>query len=61
MSVEITVQETTGRKATTLRALSLLTRFLMSFVVKLRAATASKDSKSLILLVVVLVLVWVPC
>jgi hypothetical protein len=33
----------------------------MSFVVKLRAATASKDSKSLIPLVVVLVLVWVPC
>ena len=53
------LQETTGPRVTTLKAQSLLTKFLMSSVVKLRAATACRVSRSHTPLVVVLVLVWV--
>lgn len=57
----IRFQATTGPRVTTPRVPSLSIKFLMSFAVKLRAATASKASRSPTLLVVVPVPVWERC
>jgi hypothetical protein len=51
---------TTGRRVITLRALNSLTPFSTSLEKKQKAVIASKVSKSLTLLVVVLDLVWEP-
>ena len=53
------LQETTGPRVTTLKALNLLIRFSMLCDVKLRAATAYRASRSHTPSVVVLVPVWV--
>lgn len=55
------VPGTTGLKAITLKVLSLSIKFWMWFVVRLKAATVFRVSKSHILLVVGLVPGWVLC
>lgn len=61
MNNNLNVQATTGPRAITLRVPNLLTRFLMLFDARLKAATASKDSRSPTPLVEVPVPAWVPC